>query len=438
MNEGFTEPRTALWALAEVCWIDAAGQPLRAPATLEDTSPSGACIRVKTPISVGSNLTIKWHREQFAGVAKNCRTDGREFLLGIQRLGAVAAAKTVPQTIAAASATAELEQAKAAPATTTPTITGTPPAKANQDTDSAPLRRGPDPAVTLAAALGTIHLSKEVSLNKKKNAEAVPTAASVPMPKPATSAVATARKPSHNQERNTMESKGLLPKFWRRQPEGADAKGSVPSAETPANQTQDAAGEAHGQAAELLSYDDIYHAAGILSPRSGYGIHKVLEMLNSGRIRDLAPEIKRASVLMAIEAAGASPDDVLQDAMRRQHALDTYEAGQQRQIEEFESRKAKENSQIQGEIDRLTAHYAERIQRNQDQIAQEKESLRNWQMAKQHESQRIAEVMTLCMREPAPVTASAPAAAAARAGAAGAARSTTLGPSLLPTSTHEA
>jgi hypothetical protein len=234
-----------------------------------------------------------------------------------------------------------------------------------------------------------------------------------------------------------MEPKGILPKFWRRQSEGADAKGLAPSPESPANKTQDPAEEGRGHAAELLSYDDIYHAAGILSPRSGYGIHKVFEMLNSDRIRDLAPEIKRASVLMAIEASGASPDDVLQDAMRRQHALDTYEAGQQRQIEEFESRKNKENSQIQAEIDRLTAHYAERIQRNQDQVAQEKESLRNWQMAKQHESQRIAEVMTLCMREPAPVTASAPAAAAARAGA-GASRATAMGPSLLPTSTHEA
>lgn len=227
-----------------------------------------------------------------------------------------------------------------------------------------------------------------------------------------------------------MESKGLLPKFWRRQPYSGSAQDDAPS-ESRASESQPSADTVHRET-ELLSYNDIYHAAGILGPRSGYGIHKVLEMLNSDRICDLAPEIKRASVLMAIEAGGASADDVLQDAMRRQHALDTYEAGQQKQIQEFESRQAKENAQIQAEMERVTAHYAERMQRNQDQVAQEKEALRNWQMAKQHESQRIAEVMTLCMREPAPGGTSAPpAAVAARAGG-GSSRTTGLGPSLLP------
>ena len=79
------EPRTLLWAVAEVWWEDPAGKPLRLPATLEDTSLSGACVRLKTPITIGSRLTVKWHREQFAAVARNCRSDGREFLLGLRR-----------------------------------------------------------------------------------------------------------------------------------------------------------------------------------------------------------------------------------------------------------------------------------------------------------------------------------------------------------------
>src|ERR1035438_7028350 len=37
------------------------------------------------PRSVGSKLTVKWQREQFFAVAKNCRSDGREFLLGVRR-----------------------------------------------------------------------------------------------------------------------------------------------------------------------------------------------------------------------------------------------------------------------------------------------------------------------------------------------------------------
>jgi len=203
-----------------------------------------------------------------------------------------------------------------------------------------------------------------------------------------------------------MESKKLFPNFWRRQQDqnqNEDAPAKSLSTEAPMNTPNPhAAQAANSSRADLLSYDDIYHAAGIMSPRSGYGIHKVVEMLNSERIRALSKDIQRASVLMALDAAGASVDQLLQDATRRQHALDSYEDGQRKQIEEFEARKAQENTQLQAEMERLTAHYAERIQHNLDQVAKEKEMLRNWQMAKQHESQRISEVVDLCSKQPEP------------------------------------
>jgi len=195
--------------------------------------------------------------------------------------------------------------------------------------------------------------------------------------------------------------------------------------EAPVNKSNDSAEIANaGPRSELLSYDDIYHAAGILSPRSGYGIHKVIEMLNNDRIRELSKDIKRSSVLMALDAAGAAVDELQQDAMRRQHALNTYEEGQRKQVEEFETRVTQENARIQAEMERIVAHYAERIQRNRDRMAQEKEALRNWQMAKQHESQRISEVIELCAK---------PAAGAAMAAAAGQGNDASRGSSLRPT-----
>jgi cell pole-organizing protein PopZ len=66
-------------------------------------------------------------------------------------------------------------------------------------------------------------------------------------------------------------------------------------------------------------------------------------------------------------------------------------------------------------MERVAAHYAERLQQNQDQLAgeKEKEALRNWQMAKPHESQRISEVIELCGKQACspPPTAVLPAAA---------------------------
>lgn len=212
-----------------------------------------------------------------------------------------------------------------------------------------------------------------------------------------------------------MQPKRFLPNFWRRQP-ADDAPTQLASKETPVNKSVHAVEHVSDPPARLLAYEDIYHAAGIMTPRSGYDIRKVVDMLNSERIRDLSKDIQRASVLMALDAAGASIGELLQDATRRQQALNAYEDGQRKQLQEFEARKAQETAQIEAEMQRVNAHYAERVQQNRDEVAKHKEALHNWQMAKQHESQRITDVMELCGKQATP---SPQATVAAVAGAAG-------------------
>ena len=191
-----------------------------------------------------------------------------------------------------------------------------------------------------------------------------------------------------------MESKSLFPALWRRpkqQPEPEISKEvEVNNSKAPELEASTVKHE------EMLSYEDIYHAAGIMNPVSGYGIHKVIEMLNSERIRDLSNEIKRASVLMALDAAGTSVDEVLTDATRRQEALHTYESRRKKQFADFEAGKSRENTEIEQEMERVRARYAERVERNLNLVAEKKEALHNWQMATQHEMKRIAEVMELC------------------------------------------
>lgn len=195
-----------------------------------------------------------------------------------------------------------------------------------------------------------------------------------------------------------MEPKTLLPTLWRRAKQQSRPEAAI-SKEVDVNQPSAPPAEAGSVKQEqMLSYEDIYRAAGIMNPVLGYGIHKVVAMLNSERIRDLSNEIKRASVLMALDAAGASLDEVLQDATRRQQALTAYESAKRKQLDDFEAAKTRENAHIEEEMERVRAHYAERMQRNRDLIAEEKEALRNWQMATQHEVQRITEVMELCGR----------------------------------------
>ena len=163
-----------------------------------------------------------------------------------------------------------------------------------------------------------------------------------------------------------------------------------------------AAESASGFQSELLPVEDIYRAAGITSPRRGYSISKVVEMLGSEHMRGLSRELRRAAVLMALDAAGVTVDEVLQDAKVRQEAIEAYAAEQRKHAEAQWTRKAEENLQIQAELELVKAHYGERIRRNLDGVAREKATFGSWLKAKEQETQGMAEAVEQVLKAPAP------------------------------------
>jgi hypothetical protein len=139
------------------------------------------------------------------------------------------------------------------------------------------------------------------------------------------------------------------------------------------------------------SFEEIYAAAEI--PATPYNILKVAEMLQSPHIKDLPAEVRRSSVLVALDAAGVKLQSVIEDAVRRDRALDTFETVQLRSVEELEAAKGKENQQIQAEMERLAAEHQARIQANRDSILKARERFEAWQKKKQEEEQRISDAV---------------------------------------------
>jgi hypothetical protein len=92
------------------------------------------------------------------------------------------------------------------------------------------------------------------------------------------------------------------------------------------------------------SFEEIYKAAEIPPAPQGYSILKISHMLENEHLRNLPSDVKKSSVLVALDAAGVDIKEVIQDAIRRDRALDGYERVQQRAAEELEGRKNKENS----------------------------------------------------------------------------------------------
>ena len=84
MDNKRKESRFPVMIRVEAMWEDETQKKCVAPATIEDRSHGGVCIRIGTPISAGSTLTIKRNNEQFSGVVTNLRADDRGYVLGIK------------------------------------------------------------------------------------------------------------------------------------------------------------------------------------------------------------------------------------------------------------------------------------------------------------------------------------------------------------------
>jgi hypothetical protein len=146
-----------------------------------------------------------------------------------------------------------------------------------------------------------------------------------------------------------------------------------------------------------LTFDQIYQGSSSKPPKIAYGILKVASMVNSAHLAGMPPEGKRNSLLMALEAAGVEVEDLLQDAVVRQKALNDYEDGQLQKLKEIEAAKLEENHRIQMELDRITSQHISRIQANLDYIAHEQDQFRAWLRGKQQEAQRITEAAAFCV-----------------------------------------
>jgi hypothetical protein len=160
------------------------------------------------------------------------------------------------------------------------------------------------------------------------------------------------------------------------------------------------------------SFAEIYDAAEIATPQHGYTILKIAGMLQSEHLKGLSPEVKRSSILVALEATGAKIDDVIQDAVRRDRALDSFETVLAKSRAAVETAKIEENRKIEAEMNKMLAEYRARIQANNEAVAKENERFATWQTRKQAEERTIADAVSYFVSEN-PITVSgAPAASA--------------------------
>ena len=390
------EPRTAVMILVEATWEDPSGALHTLPACMEDRSAGGACIRIQKPIEVGSKLRVQWRWDHFSGTTRYCRNDGLSYLVGIQRDRTTNLTSHAP-------IPPDLKTGDKARNSTPPVSTSNPqPAPAHRKTSSTVITaaeaqsaraqikeaaNGTDPRPPLDASPGTNSAGQPLISQSPNLEDHEPTELHSNKPP-------QEQEKEAGKERKPMQRKWFDLAPWHRKQENLTDHGNGSgrsrdrvdpghrAPKTPAPPAEAALPQAGTVSAicqiEFLPIEDIYHAAGIVNARRGYSIKKVVEMLHSEHIRALPNEMKRAAVVMALDAAGIPITEVLQDAKARQAALESYETEQKKQVEAEWARKAQENIQIEAELERTKAHHMARINRNLEGVAREKAMLNDW------------------------------------------------------------
>lgn len=403
------EPRSAVMIVAEAWWEGADGILQRGPVRIVNKSISGACVRVKSRIDVGARLRIQSRWDEFSGTARYCRSVGQEYLVGIQRETGEKAlpkqsAEIVPNREGRERQVSPLEERRVDPAEVAEVVA------------SGPDSEGATEVVTevLAPKVGYRKSTQRRWRSSQYRGLRSPQRLQARVKSPLEEMQARVERGKITMELNWMGKAKRVEAGEEANEDaasgGADEKCKVMVPALAASPKKERVAPAvDGDLAyqsELMPLEEIYVAAGVVSPRRGYTIKKVMEMLHSEHLSALSKEMRRASVMMALDAAGISVDEVLRDAQVRLEAIKSYEAEQKKLCEAERARKAEEHVQLKAELEQVQTRFMERMKQILDGIARDRARFGSWLTTMHEEAQSITEAAELCMKVAPPAAAS--------------------------------
>jgi hypothetical protein len=145
-------------------------------------------------------------------------------------------------------------------------------------------------------------------------------------------------------------------------------------------------------AGEIPDFSGIYKAAGIADPAHGFSAFKVLEILSSPDLAALDPKAKAGALagFLKMNPAGPVPvHDILQDAVRRDQALDKFEEFLRQKLLAAEREVEQKNAALQVEIDAVLQRNRERMEENRQSLVSKQRGLSEWQARKRVEERRL-------------------------------------------------
>jgi len=147
-------------------------------------------------------------------------------------------------------------------------------------------------------------------------------------------------------------------------------------------------------AMEVEDFGAVYAEAGVTIPDHGYGVDKVAEMLRGKRLSSLGREVRATAVLAALEAAQVDVKDVIADAVRRDKALDAFEAAKERELHELRAKNEGRIRDLRQEMEALLTKINAEIERLKAGSETADKAFADLQVRKRREEERLHEVVS--------------------------------------------
>jgi hypothetical protein len=146
--------------------------------------------------------------------------------------------------------------------------------------------------------------------------------------------------------------------------------------------------------ADVADFAAVYKEAAIVLPPHGYGVDKVSEMLAGKRLAPLGRDVKATAVLAALEAAGVPIRDVIEDGVRRDRALDAFEAAKEREVQELGSKSGARIKELQEEMEAFLKEKRAEIEDLKRASEAAEQAFKELQERKAREEERLHEVIS--------------------------------------------
>jgi hypothetical protein len=149
-------------------------------------------------------------------------------------------------------------------------------------------------------------------------------------------------------------------------------------------------GETDGD--EIPDFPAIYRAAGVSEPPHGYSAYKVLAIFASPGFTSLDVRAKAAALtgFLNMNPSGPVPvTDIVQDAVRRDQALDKFEEFLRKKQADRGERIEKENAELQAEIDEIARRNREKMEANRIAMETDQARLSRWLVLKRAEERKL-------------------------------------------------